>query len=109
MHFAEGYARHTKSVGNENCVTRSIATLLLLGLVHHIITPNDMTPLSSDSTLVAKYLILVLFYENRTCHLRSVMDGLSGYRGMMAIKELMLATFHFYIYRFLLEDLNEFL
>ena len=36
------------------------------------------------------------------------MEGLSGFRGKMAIKELMLASFHFYIYHFKLEDLNEF-
>ena len=42
---------------------------------------------------MTKYLILVLFYENRTCHLRSVMEELSGYRGMMAMKELVAAMF----------------
>ena len=49
---------------------------------------------------MTEYLILVLFYENRACRLRSVMDELSGYRGMMAIKELVLAIFYFYIYLF---------
>ena len=49
---------------------------------------------------MTKYLILVLFYENRACRLRSAWRDLVDFRGEKAIKELMLATIYFYIYQF---------
>ena len=48
----------------------------------------------------------MLFCEKHGLPFEKCMEGLSGFRGEKAIKELMLATF--YLYRFKLEDLNKF-